>query len=73
MAEIFTYIVDLPTDTHEMVAPCADGYTVYLRAGDTREMQLAAYQHALEHVLRGDFDHGDVQSIETEAHRGGAR
>lgn len=70
MANIYTYIVDLPTDTHEMVAPCADGYTIYLRAGDTREMQLRAYRHALGHVLQGDFDKGDVQSIETEAHGG---
>ena len=70
MVNIYTYIVDLPTDTHEMVAPCADGYTIYLRAGDTREMQLRAYRHALVHVLQGDFDKGDVQSIETEAHGG---
>lgn len=70
MTNIYTYIVDLPTDTHEMVAPCADGYTIYLRAGDTREMQLRAYRHALGHVLQGDFDKGDVQSIETEAHGG---
>lgn len=70
MANIYTYIVNLPTDTHEMVAPCADGYTIYLRAGDTREMQLRAYRHALGHVLQGDFDKGDVQSIEAEAHGG---
>ena len=68
MSDVFTYLVDLPTNIHEMVVPCPGGYTVYLRAGDTREMQMKSYQHAIEHVSQGDFDKSDVQIIEADTH-----
>ena len=69
MTDIYTYIVELPTDVHEMVAPCPGGYTVYLRAGDSYERQREAYRHAITHIMSDDFEKDNVQNIEMMAHR----
>ena len=69
MDDIFVYYVDKPSNTSEMIAPCADGYTVYLDVKKDRTRQLKDYLHAVKHIRRGDFDnHGDIQLIEKEAH-----
>lgn len=69
MTDIYTYIVELPTDVHEMVTPCPGGYTVYLRAGDSYERQREAYYHAIAHIMSDDFGKDNVQDIEMIAHR----
>ena len=73
MDNVYVYLVDdIPTKTHEMTTPCADGYTVYIDARLNHESQLKAYEHALKHIKNGDFDieHRDdnVQAIELSAH-----
>ena len=63
----YVYLVDLPVD--EMVAPCSDGYTIYLNARLSYRGRVKAYLHALEHIERSDWEKTDVQKIEAEAHR----
>ena len=70
MDEIYVYLVPLPEGIHEMIAPCADGYTVYIDAGLDRDGMRHAYEHALTHVANNDFRKADVQEIEFSAHHG---
>ena len=54
---------------HEQVTSNHDGsYTIFLNARDSRAMNVLSYRHALEHILKGDFEKDDVQQIESEAH-----
>lgn len=66
--DIYVYPADLPIGTHEMVSPCADGYTVYVNTRYTREAQLGAYLHAVKHVEGRDWEKDNVQDIEVRAH-----
>ena len=67
--EIFVYTTRLPDKVHELVAPCADGYTVWLddRLDDAHRAQ--SLLHAIRHIDNGDFERSDVQEIEFNAHR----
>ena len=69
MTEVYVYIVDLPDRVDEMVAPCLDGYTVYISSRLSYTGRVRAYCHALQHIERNDFDMDDVQRIELEAHK----
>lgn len=69
MDDIYTYITNLPDCVHEMVAPCYDGYTVYINEKLSSDDMYRAYCHAMAHIYRHDFDKQDVQIIETEAHQ----
>lgn len=61
--------LDMPCRIHGMVRENEDGsYTVILNSRDSRERNLKAYQHEIEHLRRGDLSAGDVQSIESRAH-----
>ena len=66
---IYTYIVDLPTGVNEMVAPCNDGYTIYINDKLSPSGRLDAYRHAMYHIINHDFEKRDVNEIEIEAHR----
>lgn len=66
---VYTYIVDLPPHISEMVAPCCDGYTIYLAASLSPSGRARAYNHAMRHIRNHDFEKYDVQQIETEAHK----
>ena len=68
--DIYVYLVDLPTNVPEMVAPCSGGYTIYLNARLAYTDRVKAYLHALGHVERNDWNKEDVQQIEMEAHDG---
>lgn len=65
---IYIYSADLPNGMHEMVAPCSDGYTVYLSNKLDRDGRLRAFRHAVDHIIEGDFCGGDVQYIESVRH-----
>ena len=52
---VYVYLVDMPPQTHEMVTPCADGYTVYIDASLDDKHRMEAYEHALRHIENGDF------------------
>lgn len=68
MDQIYVYFVKLPLRVSEMVTPCLEGYTVYIDERLDEAHRLEAYQHALEHIKRHDFEKDDVQQIESEAH-----
>lgn len=70
MLDVFVYYVDLPPGIHEIVTPCADGYTVYLNIQDDLPQRMKSLHHAMEHIRRNDFSKEDVQAIEHECHGG---
>ena len=55
---------ELPAGIHEMVTPCADGYTVYIDISLDEPHRLAAYNHALDHIRNGDFDADNIRSVQ---------
>lgn len=67
MDKIYVYLIDLPTKVHEMVTPCADGYTIYINAKLSQEGQQEAYDHAMWHIDNRDFEKEDVQAVESVA------
>lgn len=48
---------------------CADGYTIYINETLSPMGRKKAFAHAMRHIGSGDFYRGDVQQIESEAHR----
>lgn len=69
MNNVYVYIVDLPDRVDEMVAPCFDGYTVYLNARLSYAGRVRAYNHAIRHIERNDWEKDNVQIIEKDAHQ----
>ena len=69
MDDIYLYLIPMPGAVTEAITPCLGGYTVYINANLTRRQQLDAYEHAMRHIKRGDFERTDVGRIETEAHK----
>lgn len=65
------YFVKLPDHVREAVSPCYDGtYTIYLDEDLDAETARELYEHAKNHVERGDFDNcGNIQEIESKAHK----
>lgn len=70
MDNVYVYLIDLPNDVKEMVAPCNDGFTVYLNARLSYTGRVKAYCHALEHINNDDFMKENVQNIEADTHKG---
>ena len=68
MDDVFVYNVKLPDGIKEMIAPCYEGYTVYIDEGLDDAHRVMAYRHALKHLKRNDFEGGDVQVIEEIEH-----
>ena len=69
MADVYTYLVPLPSGVREMVTPCADdSYTVYINEEISSDERLAAYDHAIKHINGEDFEKYDVQEIESSTH-----
>lgn len=68
MDDVYVYCVDLPSGIHEMVTPCADGFTVYLNNADSEFRKKKAFEHAIAHIRNNDFGKVDVQGIEMIAH-----
>lgn len=65
---------DLPVTIHGLVRRNEDdSYTVILNSRDSRERNMEAYRHELEHLKRDDFQRDDVSGIETAAHSRGGR
>lgn len=65
MDNVFVYFTEeLPAGIHEMVTPCADGYTVYIDISLDESHRLAAYNHALDHIRNGDFDSDNIRSVQ---------
>lgn len=69
MEDIYVYYVNLPDGIDEMVAPCLDGYTVYIDARLSALDQRKAYAHALRHIKSHDWEKTDVNQIEWDARK----
>ena len=65
MEDVFEYLEQLPDGISEAVAPCADGFTVYIDEALDEIGRLEAYNHAIRHIKRRDFAKKDVQMIES--------
>ena len=60
---------DLPCTVHGLIRENEDdSYTIILNSRDTRERNLKAYQHEIEHLRHGDLDADNVQKIESRTH-----
>lgn len=69
MEIIIKYLNNAPTKFHGMVTRNSDeSYTILLDPNDSRERQLRAYKHEIEHILGADFEMENVQEIERETH-----
>lgn len=61
----------MPCKVHGLIRANEDGsYTIILNSRDSRERNLQAYQHELDHLLKGDFEKADANEIEGRAHHG---
>ena len=62
-------VMDMVIGITEQVSANADGsYTVFLNARYSHAALMKAYDHALAHIRRHDWEKTDVQQIEAEAH-----
>ena len=68
MDDVFAYLTRLPDGVREFVAPCPDGYTVYIDSRLDDDSRRAAYYHALHHIDGHDWTQKSVQVIEQNAH-----
>lgn len=68
--DVNVVLIDFKTSKgKEMVTVNEDGsYTILINARLSNEGQLKAYQHAMEHIKKNDFEKEDVQKIEFDAH-----
>lgn len=66
-----TTVYRVPLTVNEAILQNAedDGYSVYINESLTDEEAREAFNHALGHVQRNDFEKADVQKIEAEAHQ----
>jgi hypothetical protein len=51
-----------------MIAPCENGYTIYLDESLDEQGRLSAYTHAIGHIANSDYEKSDVQELESRAH-----
>lgn len=66
MGDVFIYVIPLPGKVKGFSVPCLDGYTIYLDAALDRESMREVYQHEMEHIMKNDFECGEVQKIELQ-------
>lgn len=69
MEDINVQLLDMDTKIPEhLVKNDDDSYTVFLNARLSQESRTRSYYHALQHIRNNDFEGGDVQAIEVNAH-----
>lgn len=62
-------LIDFPNRGKEMVIPNEDdSYTVLINARLSDVERMAAYEHAMKHIVGNDFEKDEVQIIEEMAH-----
>lgn len=62
-------LINFPAKGNEVVTKNEDDtYTIFINAKLSQEMQLLAYNHAMKHIERGDFDKDNADKIELDAH-----
>ena len=63
-------LIDFPNKGKEMVIPNEDGsYTILINAKLSDAERMAAYEHAMKHIVGNDFEKDEVQKIEAKIHR----
>lgn len=63
--DIGVYFLDMDTAVEEEVHPNEDGsYTIIINARLSHDCQMSAYRHALEHIMRDDFEKECADDIE---------
>lgn len=63
-------VMDMVIGIKEQVSKNSDGsYTIFLNARYSHDALMKAYDHALDHIRRSDWEREDVQQIEAEAHK----
>lgn len=70
MTEVHVHLISNKNPKfREAVTPNADGsYSVFINANMAQNQIEKAYRHALFHIQHDDFNKGDIQQIESEAH-----
>lgn len=53
---------------NEMITPCENGYSVYIKEELPEEKKVEALYHAYVHKKSNDFGNIDIQDIESRAH-----
>lgn len=53
---------------NEMITPCENGYSVYIKEDLPEEKKIEALYHAYVHKKSNDFGKCDIQDIESKAH-----
>lgn len=68
--DVYVKLIDIPvTSCREAVTENPDGsYTIFISSRQAPNIQLEAYEHALEHIRNNDFEKENVQQIEAVAH-----
>ena len=63
-------LIDFPNKGREMVVPNEDGsYTILINARLSDAERMAAYEHAMKHIVGNDFEKENVQEIESVSHK----
>ena len=52
---------------NEMITPCENGYSVYIKEDLPEEKKIEALYHAYVHKKSNDFGKCDIQDIESKA------
>ena len=53
---------------NEMITPCENGYSVYIKEELPEEKKVEALYHAYVNKKNNDFTRSDIQDIEARAH-----
>lgn len=65
MGDIRVVLLDMDTEIMGQVTCNNDGsYTIFINARLSCEMQKEIYKHEYGHIINGDFDKKDADSIE---------
>ena len=63
--DIGVFFLNMDTAVEEEVHPNEDGsYSIFINSHLNWERQMAAYQHALEHIINDDFGKESADKIE---------
>lgn len=61
-------LIDMEYGIEEEVCEVDGHYNIFLNARSSHAARLNAFDHAIEHIRRDDWEKADVQLIEAEAH-----
>lgn len=66
---IRTKLMQMEYGIHEQIFLRPWGYLIVLNTRDSWEVQRNSFDHAVDHILRRDWEKKSVQQIEYDAHR----